>query len=75
MSTVNTPVTPVVDVTIHNGGTLFQFVLNTEAAKAWVDEHVQLEDYQWLGSKAFAVEHRYAGDLADGMLADGLTIE
>lgn len=55
------------DVTIQNQGSVFLFVLHTPAARDWVGENVSIEDYQWLGSHSFAVDHRFAADLATGM--------
>jgi len=60
------------DVLVENHGTIFMFRPQTEAAKAWVKENVQAE--QWLGN-GFAVEPRYARDLAAGMLSAGLVVK
>ena len=60
------------DVRVDNQGTIFLFHLQTKAASDWVDEHVQDDAQYWGGT--LVVEHRYAPDLADGMLADGLTV-
>lgn len=63
------------DVTVSSGrGSICLFVPNSDIALAWVDQHVQLEGWQWLG-RGFGVEHRCAGPLIDGMLADGLRVE
>ena len=61
------------DVLVSGGGTVYLFQPVTRAARAWVEEHVQLAGWQWLGP-AFAVEHRYAQDLAAGMSGDGLVV-
>lgn len=61
------------DVRIEGGGTVYLFRLLTQAAREWVEEHV-VGETTWMGD-ALAVEHRYAGALADGMLADGLVVE
>jgi hypothetical protein len=60
------------DVVITGGGTLYLFHLLSTPARDWVAEHVSGER-QLLGD-ALAVEHRYAGDLADGMVSDGLCV-
>lgn len=65
--------TQTVDVQVENHGTIFLFHLFTDEARAWVDAHVDPEA-QYFGA-ALAVEHRYARDLADGMLADGLEVQ
>ena len=44
----------------------------TPAAFDWLEEHIP-EDAQRLGT-AIAVEHRYIGPIAEGILADGLVI-
>lgn len=63
-----------IDVEVENHGSVFMFRPRTELAKEWVAAHVQLEDWQWMGG-AFAVEHRYAGDLALGMIDAGLEVQ
>jgi hypothetical protein len=65
---------PVSDVSVSGGGTVYLFVPETEVAHAWLDDYVHLEGWQWLG-RAFAVEHRFAGALIEGMVADGLRVE
>ncbi len=70
----NVPVVSGPDVIVHNGGSIFQFEPLTEAAKDWIEENVQAESWQFMGS-SLCVEHRYAGDLAAGMIADGLVVE
>lgn len=62
------------DVQVVNQGTVFAFFLFTDRAREWVNEHVQLEGWQWLGGMGFAVDHRYAADLAEGMLDAGLEV-
>lgn len=62
-----------VDVTVANHGTIFLFKPETDAAKAWIEEHVSA-DAQWFG-KSLAVEHRYAENLAAGMLEAGLVVQ
>ena len=61
------------DVVVENHGTIVLFRPQTDAAREWIDEHVQ-DDAQWFGP-ALAVEARYARDLAAGMLNDGLHVE
>ena len=52
-------------------GSILLFRPLTDAAREWLKENVQ-GDAQWFGD-ALVVERRYAGDLAVGMLAAGLT--
>jgi hypothetical protein len=60
------------NITIENHGTIFLFRLNTLAASEWVSENVQ-SDAQFFGD-ALVVERRYAQDLAEHILADGLVL-
>jgi hypothetical protein len=60
------------DVTVEGGGSIFLFRPHTDAATDWIEEHVQ-PDAQWFGG-GLVVEHRYARDLADSMLQDGLDV-
>lgn len=62
-----------VDVEVSGGGTVYLFTPLTQVAKDWVEEHVQVAGYQQFGP-GFAVDHRYAGPLADGMEAAGLVV-
>lgn len=63
------------DIQITNCGNIFMFAMLTKAARDWVEEHVQLEGYQFMGKESFAVEHSYAENLADGMMGDGLVVQ
>jgi len=60
------------DVEVQNHGGIFLFHLFTDAAREWCGEHIP-NDAQWFGG-ALAVEHRYAQDVAQGMLDDGLVV-
>jgi len=61
------------DMNIDDQGTVYLFTPISQLAKEWIERHLRLEGWQCLGS-SFAVEHRFAGPLAAGMLADGLRI-
>lgn len=52
------------DVQVENHGSIFLFRPLTDEARTWLVEHT---DGQWFGG-ALAVEHRYAADLANGIL-------
>jgi hypothetical protein len=45
----------------------------TEAARLWIDEHIDDEAQQWGG--AIVIEPRYVQPIVDGLRADDLTIE
>jgi hypothetical protein len=72
--TTKAQLTPQVDVTVANEGSLFTFALETERARQWVAEHVVGETL-YFGGNTLIVEHRYAADLARGMINDGLNIQ
>ena len=63
-----------VDVQIRHCGSIVMFTVLTQHSLAWVEKNVALEEFQWCGC-AFAVEHRYAEDLAAAMQADGLNVD
>jgi len=58
-------------VTYH--GSVSRLVPLTDLAKEWVEEHLQLEDWQWMGP-AIVIDTRYIGDIIDGIIDDGLAI-
>jgi len=62
------------DVQITNHGTMFFFWPKNDKARQWVDENIPLESWQWHGDEAFAVDGRYALDLAQGMIDAGLEV-
>jgi hypothetical protein len=59
------------DVEVMNEGTIFLFTPLTQEAKDWIESHV--EDPMYYGN-SLVVEHRYALDLAEGMVNDGLCV-
>ena len=61
-----------VDVSVENHGSIFLFRPLTEAAEQWIQDNVS-DEAQYFGT-ALAVEHRYARDLAQGMLEAGLRL-
>lgn len=60
------------DVQFHDHGSVWIAVPLTAAARDWMDEHIP-EDAPWFGS-GLAIEHRFVGDIAQGMADDGLQI-
>ena len=60
------------DVEISNHGSLLLFHLLSDRATEWVDENVS--DERIMFGCAIVVEHRYAFDLARGMIHDGLAV-
>ena len=61
------------DVSISGGGTVYLFHLHSPVAREWVEEFVA-EERQFFGD-ALVVEHRFVGDLASAIAADGLSVE
>ena len=61
------------DISVENCGTIFLFRAETEAGRAWINDHVPSDATYWAGQ--LCVEHRYAYDLAVGMIRDGLRLE
>ncbi len=64
----------VADVRIQNEGSIFVAHLDSYAAREWVANNVG-NDVQWWGKNGLVVEHRFIGDLADGMRDAGLAVE
>lgn len=64
-----------IDVRIQNEGSIFVAHLESQAAREWVAENVANDDEtQWWGKDGLVVEHRYIGDLTEGMRAAGLAV-
>ena len=45
----------------------------TQAARDWIDAHVDYEDWQMFGG-GIVIEPRYARPILEGLVADGLTV-
>ena len=63
------------DIEVVNGGSIVLLRPETDAGKAWVEENIgQDNGYQpyW---PTVVCGARYAGDVIDGMVADGLEVE
>lgn len=68
-----TPAIDSADFRIENHGSIFLVVPLTDEAQTWVEENVSSEGYQpyW---PTVVVEHRYIGNLVDGIRIDGLEV-
>jgi hypothetical protein len=53
-------------------GSLVLFFCESEEEREWLEENTNAEGYQWMGRDALAVELRYAGALAGGLVEAGL---
>jgi hypothetical protein len=61
------------DVLVANEGTLFIVNAISRRAKAWLAEHVDLDEAQHWGA-SLVVEHRFIVELVDGMHDSGLVV-
>jgi hypothetical protein len=62
------------DLAVFNHGSLLLLRPLTEAAEAWLEENVHVEDWMRLGPY-IAVEHRYVAPIVEGALEAGLVVE
>lgn len=60
------------DVDFQNEGTIVLMYPRTPAGKAWVADHIP-KDAMTFGA-AIVIEHRFAIDIIEGVLSDGLDI-
>ena len=61
------------DFHIVDHGTLYLLYPNTRRARQWVKENLPQDHIRY--ADASVVEHRYIGDIIDGIRADDLDIE
>ena len=64
----------VVDFTVGGGGTLFLLQPHTDAARAWVEEHIGQDNGFQPYWPTVTVEHRYIADIVAGAQGDGLVV-
>lgn len=60
------------DVSVENCGSIFLFFPRTPDAIEWIKQWV--DDGYEFSNGALVVEHRYARDIAQGMVGDGLEV-
>jgi hypothetical protein len=65
---MNTP-----DILVENHGSVVLLRPRTPLAAAWIEEHVQSEDWQWIYG-ALAVEPRFVQAVIQGAREDGLEV-
>lgn len=63
---------PTLDVLVHDEGTVFLLEPRSNRGEDWLRENLA-GDPPRLG-RAYAVEHRFVGDIVEGMLVDGLGV-
>ena len=61
-----------VDFQVVNHGTLYLLIPNTPRAKQWVTDNLPQDHMKY--DDASVIEHRYIGDIIDGIQADELDI-
>lgn len=61
------------DVYVRNEGSIFLFTPLTDKAREWLAEYAP-DDAQYMG-RSLVVEHRFAQDIAAGMIKDGLIVK
>ena len=61
-----------VDFQVVNHGTLYLLIPNTPRAKQWVTDKLPQDHMKY--DDASVIEHRYIGDIIDGIQADDLDI-
>lgn len=60
------------DFLFANHGSICILTPVSEAAQAWVDEHLPEDAMRWAGG--VVIEPRYAGDILEGIQNDGLSL-
>ena len=62
----------IADIGVNNHGTIVLFTGLTEAGQQWLDKNIDPDAMTSCGS--VACEHRYASDIAQGAINDGLEV-
>jgi hypothetical protein len=60
-----------VDFQVVNHGSIWQFVCVSEAAQKFAEDELGLEDWQWMGTRSFGIDHRPAVDLVEQLRGEG----
>ncbi len=61
------------DFTVRDQGTILLFTPETSEAKDYTESEIPTEPWQWWGA-AFAVDHRPASELIEGLICEGFTV-
>jgi hypothetical protein len=61
------------DIEIESHGTVVLIRPLTDIGRAWVEEHIEADTWQYFGG-AIAAEPRAVPPVIEGMLADGLEV-
>lgn len=60
------------DFVLNDQGSIVLLLPNSDAAREWLDDNIG-EDAQYFG-RSLVVEHRFADDIIDGIMAEGLIV-
>ena len=60
------------DFSLQDEGSIVLLRMHTPVAQAWVEDHI-CEPTYWT-PHAIVIEHRYIGDVLEGIIADGLEV-
>jgi hypothetical protein len=63
-----------IDFSVVNHGSVVLVTPQSRKAKKFVNEQIVLDGWQWLGD-SFAVEPRFVGNLLDGIIQEGMTVQ
>lgn len=66
---MNKPTRKTPEVSVENHGSIMRFIPHTKAAEEWLRNNT---DGEWFAG--LVVEHRYAEDLARGLMQAGFTV-
>lgn len=62
------------DVELNRQGNIILVQCNSQEAKDWVNDNVNLEPFYWMGD-SFPCDQHVVQNIINGMEADGLTID
>ena len=63
------------DINVTGCGSIFLLAPATQAGRDWIDQHIGPDNGFQPYYPTVVVEHRYVGDIVEGMAADGLEVE
>ncbi len=75
MDQVTIPERVKVDVTVVDQGSIVMLYPQTSEGVAWIDEHIGQENGCQPYYPTVVCEHRFADNVIDGMIGDGLAVD
>jgi hypothetical protein len=61
------------DISVVNHGSILIFLPTSDAGREWIAEHIASDAMRWAGG--VVVEPRYAQDIVDGAIHDGMEVK